>query len=57
MQGSIRSGRRGARFSERQPVRRKWCQHYETITKGLGSCIKVEGQIRPWMWCKLFKKS
>ncbi len=32
------------------------CEHYEPISKGLGSCTEVEGQIRPWMWCKLFKQ-
>ena len=32
------------------------CVHYSAITKGLGSCSEVEGQIRPWMWCILFKQ-
>jgi hypothetical protein len=30
------------------------CRHYEALGKGLGSCTKVEGQVRPWMWCRLF---
>jgi hypothetical protein len=32
------------------------CAHYAALTKGLGSCSKVEGQIRPWMWCRMFEQ-
>lgn len=33
------------------------CEHYEPIHKGVGSCTKVEGMIRPWMWCRLFERA